>query len=103
MERAQIAGLRETIGMSVLALGALVGLRFAGVVAPVPVALLVGAIVGAIIASSLAQHWGPARRIMSLGARVGVQVVATTVVIYATGWGPVLSVGYVFCAAQSVA
>jgi diguanylate cyclase (GGDEF)-like protein/PAS domain S-box-containing protein len=103
MERAQIAGLRETIAMSILALAALIGLRFAGVVAPVPIALLVGAIVGAIVLSSTAQHWGRARRFLSLGARVGVQVVATTVVIFTTGWGPVLSVGYVFCAAQSVA
>ncbi|MDQ1466391.1 MAG: hypothetical protein QOH10_806 [Actinomycetota bacterium] len=103
MERAHIAGLRETIAMTVLALGALVGLRYAGVVAPVPVALLVGAIVAAIVASSIVQHCEPARRVLSLGARVGVQVVATTVVIFTTGWGPVLSVGYVFCAAQSVA
>jgi hypothetical protein len=27
----------------------------------------------------------------------------TTAVIYATGWGAVLSVGFVFCAAQAVA
>ena len=31
------------------------------------------------------------------------QVIGTTCVIYATGWGPVLSVGFVFCAAQAVA
>ena len=89
--------------MTALALGALVGLWVAGVIAPVPLALLVGVVVGAVTVSSLAQHWPAVHDRLSLGSRVGVQVVSTTAVIYTTGWGPVLSVGYVFCAAQCVA
>jgi len=89
--------------MTVLALGALVGLRLAGILAPVPIALLVSVIVGAMVVSGLTEHWDRARRFLSLRARVGLQVIATTVVIFTTGWGPVLSVGYVFVAAQSVA
>ena len=42
-------------------------------------------------------------RRLPIGVRVGLQVFGTTCVIYATGWGPVLSVGFVFCAAQAVA
>jgi diguanylate cyclase (GGDEF)-like protein/PAS domain S-box-containing protein len=103
MERARVARLREVIVMTSLALAALVALRVAGVIAPVPIPLLVGVVVGAITLASIAQDWGPARRTLSLGGTVGVQVVATTAVIYTTGWGPVLSVGYVFCAAQCVA
>ena len=89
--------------MTALALGALVALRVIGILAPVPIAILVAVIVAGMAVTTVAEHWAPARRVMSLGARVGVQVVATTAVIYTTGWGPVLSVGYVFCAAQSVA
>jgi diguanylate cyclase (GGDEF)-like protein/PAS domain S-box-containing protein len=89
--------------MTVLALAALVGLRVTGVIAPVPIALLVGVGLGAMSLVAIVQYWAPARDALSLGARVGAQVVATTAVIYTTGWGPVLSVGYVFCAAQSVA
>ena len=89
--------------MAVLALGGLISMRLAGVIAPVPIWLLVGAVIGAVTIATLAENWGPLRRFLSLGARVGVQVVATTMVIFTTGWGPVLSVGYVFSAAQSVA
>ena len=95
--------MREILGMTGVALVALVGLRLLGVLSPVPIALLVAVIVAATVLPSLAENWGPARRFLSLGARVGVQIVSTTAVIYTTGWGPVLSVGYVFCAAQSVA
>ena len=95
--------MREILAMTGVALVALVGLRLLGVLSPVPIALLVAVIVAATVLPSLAENWGPARRFLSLGARVGVQIVSTTAVIYTTGWGPVLSVGYVFCAAQSVA
>src|SRR6476620_11051173 len=103
MERARKAGPREIVVMAMLALAGLVSLRLAGVIAPVPIWLLVGAVVCAVTLATIAENWGPARRFLSLGARVGVQVVATTMVIFTTGWGPVLSVGYVFSAAQSVA
>jgi diguanylate cyclase (GGDEF)-like protein/PAS domain S-box-containing protein len=103
MERARARRLREVLIMAGLALVALIGMRIAGVIAPVPIALLVAVVLVSSAGSSIAQDWGPARRVLSLSMRVGVQVVATTLVIYTTGWGPVLSVGYVFCAAQCVA
>src|SRR5260221_667732 len=103
MERARAAGLREAVAMTVLAVSALGGLRVVGELASVPIVLLVGVVAAEITLSSVSQLWAPARAFLSLGARVGVQVVSTTAVIYSTGWGPVLSVGYVFAAAQSVA
>ena len=88
--------------MTVVALAALLSLRAIGILAPVPIGVLVGITVLALALSSAITDWKPARR-LPLGLRVGVQVVGTTCVIYATGWGPVLSVGFVFCAAQAVA
>jgi diguanylate cyclase (GGDEF)-like protein/PAS domain S-box-containing protein len=103
MERARVAQFREILLMAGLALVALIAMRQVGVIAQVPIALLVGVVLFAIVGSNIARNWEPARRRLSFSMRVGLQVVATTTVIYTTGWGPVLSVGYVFCAAQCVA
>src|SRR6185369_8570929 len=89
----------ETVAMTVFALAALLGMRALGVIAPVNVGVLVGITVGALALSNAIVYWKRAR-VLSLGIRVGIQVVAVTLVIYATGWGPVLSVGFVFVAAQ---
>jgi diguanylate cyclase (GGDEF)-like protein/PAS domain S-box-containing protein len=102
MERSPFETLRETTAMTVLALAALLGLRAMGILAPVPIGALIGVTVSALTLSTTITYWKRARR-LPLGLRVGVQVVVTTCVIYATGWGPVLSVGFVFCAAQVVA
>ena len=88
--------------MTAFALAALLGMRAAGVIARIDVAVLVGLTVAALAVSNAAAYWDRAR-VLPLGLRVGIQVMAVTVVIYATGWGPVLSVGFVFCAAQAVA
>ncbi len=88
--------------MTVIALVALLGLRALGIIAPVNVGVLVGFTVGGLVVSNLALNWRRAR-VLPLSIRVGIEVVVITLVIYTTGWGPVLSVGFVFCAAQVVA
>jgi diguanylate cyclase (GGDEF)-like protein/PAS domain S-box-containing protein len=102
VERSPFRTLRETTAMTVLALAALLGLRAMGILAPVPIGVLIGVTVIALALSTTVTYWKRARR-LPLGVRIGVQVGVTTCVIYATGWGPVLSVGFVFCAAQVVA
>src|SRR5258708_32944714 len=88
--------------MTCVALAALLALRAMGINAPVAVPVLVGITVLALASSTIVTYWKRARA-LPLSLRVGLQVVGTTCVIYATGWGPGLSVGFVFCAAQSVA
>ncbi len=88
--------------MSGLALAALLTLRAMGILAPVPVEVLVGVTLLALALTSIVTDSKRVRR-FPISIRVGLQVIGTTGVIYATGWGPVLSVGFVFCAAQTVA
>jgi diguanylate cyclase (GGDEF)-like protein/PAS domain S-box-containing protein len=102
MERSPFRAVVEALAMTVLALAGLLGLRAMGILAPVHVGALIGITVGALALSSALLYWKRMRQ-LPLGLRVGLQVVGTTSVIYATGWGPVLSVGFVFCAAQAVA
>ena len=102
MDRSPFRALGESIAMTVVALAGLLGLRAIGILAPVPVPVLVGITVVALTFSTTVMYWKRAR-LLPLGLRIGVQVLGTTAVIYATGWGPVLSVGFVFCAAQAVA
>ena len=101
MERSALRGFYETVAMTVLALAALLGLRALHILAPVNAWVLVGVTIGALALTSAigltkaAQRW-------PLWIRVGSQIIGVTVVMYTTGWGPVLSVGLVFCAAQLV-
>ncbi|MDQ1476368.1 MAG: hypothetical protein QOE62_1597, partial [Actinomycetota bacterium] len=102
MERSPFRAVVEALVMTVLALAGLLSLRAMGILAPVHIGALIGITVGALALSSALLYW-KRMRLLPLGLRVGLQVVGTTCVIYATGWGPVLSVGFVFCAAQAVA
>ncbi len=88
--------------MSSVALAALLGLRAMGILAQVPVALLVGTTAGTLVVTSALTNWKRARR-LPLWVRLGLEVIGIAGVIYETGWGPVLSVGFVFCTAQAVA
>jgi len=88
--------------MTVLALTGLLSLRAIGILAPVRVEVLVGVTLVGVVLSSIVLYWKRAR-LLPVGLRVGLQMISTTLVIYVTGWGPVLSVGFVFCAAQCVA
>ena len=53
------------------------------------------------LASALAERTWPAECTrLELHARVGIDIAATTTVIYAIGWGPTLAIGYVFVVAN---
>jgi diguanylate cyclase (GGDEF)-like protein/PAS domain S-box-containing protein len=68
-----------------------------------PLGVLLGLLGTAAVSSELAgRRWGddPTRR--QLWALVGVQVVGTTVIIYAIGWGPTLAIGYLFVVARDI-
>ena len=88
--------------MTAVALTALLGLRSMGILAPVNVGVLIAITIAALASTVIILYWKKAR-VLPIGLRVGIQVIGITCVIYATGWGPVLSVGFVFCAAQAVA
>ena len=57
-------GVRETIAMSTLALAGLTALRLAGVLAPVPIALLVGMVAAAVVMTTITERFGPVRRFL---------------------------------------
>ena len=78
--------------MTGVALAALLTLRAMGILAPVAVPVLVGITVLALTTTTTLTLSRRARR-LPISVRVGMQVIGTTSVIYATGWGPVLSVG----------
>ncbi len=85
------------------ALGLLVVFRHFGLVARAPIWAYVGAIGGFIILAVLVEPWhsaphGSLRR----HARMAVHMLAVTVVIYMTGWGPALGMAYAFVAVQEL-
>jgi diguanylate cyclase (GGDEF)-like protein/PAS domain S-box-containing protein len=72
-------------------------LRAFHLIAPVPYWLLVLIVaVGGSTAIVVAATWGDDRRSWHMPAYVAVNMVVITVVAYATGWGPILAVGYLF-------
>src|SRR5919108_2957556 len=71
-------------------------LRRRGLIADVPLALLLALLTGSALVSTAAHGRWPAgcsRR--GLHARIGAETLAITAGVYATGWGALLSVGYV--------
>ena len=78
-------------------------LRWAGWIADTPIYAYVGFVLLAAWVSSIAVTLWPAdvdnRR---LHLRVAIQVLTTTAVIYSTGWGATLAIGYVFAAADNI-
>jgi diguanylate cyclase (GGDEF)-like protein/PAS domain S-box-containing protein len=102
VERSQLRDFYETVAMTAVALVALLALRALDILAPVDAWVLTGITVGVLVATSIiglsktTQRW-------PLWLRVGSPIIGVTIVMYTTGWGPVLSVGLVFCAAQLVA
>ncbi|MCU1450427.1 MAG: diguanylate cyclase/phosphodiesterase with sensor(s), partial [Acidimicrobiales bacterium] len=84
-----------------LTAGAFWALRDWGGIAPIPLWLLFAILVVAGLVSMAAErHWPADCSSRQLHARVGIDVAATTAVIYATGWGPTLAIGYVFVVAN---
>ncbi|HEY6317516.1 MAG TPA: EAL domain-containing protein [Acidimicrobiia bacterium] len=77
--------------------------RQAGLVASVPIWILVGLLVGAQLATALAYAVWPGGEVgWRLFLRAGVQLVTISVVIYAIGWGPTLAVGLMFGVADNM-
>ena len=62
------------------------------------VALVIGGGAIRLVCSAL---WSESRRPWHCSAYVGAYVVATAVVAYSTGWGPILSIGFLFGAAAA--
>jgi diguanylate cyclase (GGDEF)-like protein/PAS domain S-box-containing protein len=102
VERSPLRDYYETVAMTAVALVALLTLRAFNILAPIDAWVLILVTVGVLVATSTiglakaTQRW-------PLWLRVGSPIIGVTIVMYTTGWGPVLSVGLVFCAAQLVA
>jgi diguanylate cyclase (GGDEF)-like protein/PAS domain S-box-containing protein len=84
-------------------LGAFLVLRALGLIAPVPWWVLVAVVVAASLVSDLATWlWPEARSGRELWLHTGVVTVVVTTVMYTTGWGPMLAVGYAFVLGEGV-
>jgi diguanylate cyclase (GGDEF)-like protein/PAS domain S-box-containing protein len=84
-------------------LGAFLVLRALGLIAPVPWWALVAVVVAASLLSDLATWlWPEARSGRDLWLHTGVVTVVVTTVMYTTGWGPTLAVGYAFVLGEGV-
>jgi diguanylate cyclase (GGDEF)-like protein/PAS domain S-box-containing protein len=76
-------------------------LRYAGLIAPIPYWVIVLIVFGAQAISVLAAaSWLNRTQGWRLGAYVGSVFGVIAVVAYSTGWGPILSLGFIFGAAQ---
>jgi diguanylate cyclase (GGDEF)-like protein len=83
--------------VSPLAFGAIVILRHFGFVARLSLWAYLAALMTAPAISILVERWrNPDARSLRLHLRIATHVAVTTVVIYMTGWGPVLLVAYAF-------
>ncbi|HEV3450259.1 MAG TPA: EAL domain-containing protein [Acidimicrobiia bacterium] len=90
------------LGVVVVAPAFWLGSRL-GIVAPVSLWALLGLLVGAQLVSGLVYAlWGDAQVGWRLFVRVGVELSVISAVMYAVGWGPTLSIGLVFGAANNV-
>ena len=77
--------------------------RWLHLIAPEPYWLYVGVVVGGGVISVLASTlWGKPRRPWHLSAHVGTNMAVIAVVAYSTGWGPILSIGFLFGAAAAI-
>ncbi len=78
-------------------------LRAFGLIAPLPyweLVVLVG--VGALASWLSSALWGDPRRSWHIPAYVATSTGVTALVAYATGWGPILAIGFVFVAGSSL-
>ncbi len=77
--------------------------RWLHLIAPESYLTYVGVVVGGGVASVLsATLWGGAGRPWHLRAHVGVSISVIGVVTYITGWGPILSIGFLFGGAAAI-
>lgn len=88
---------------ALLATVALVLLGEAGLLADVPLWLVPGLmILGFVLSTAVTRWWGTCCSSVQLHFRIASQAIAVTAVIYATGWGPALAIGYACIAADAV-
>ena len=87
----------------VLTVAAFVVLRRIGLIAPTPLWFYVVTVTGGGALSALAfRRWGADCGPRQLHYRVATNMLLSTVVIYATGWGPALAIGYTYIAADAI-
>jgi diguanylate cyclase (GGDEF)-like protein len=86
-----------------LALVVLLVFRHFGLIARLPIWAYVAAILGAGLLSVLVEPWhsAPAGS-FRLHVRLGIHILAVTMVIYMSGWGPALGMAYAFIALQEI-
>jgi diguanylate cyclase (GGDEF)-like protein/PAS domain S-box-containing protein len=76
---------------------AIVGLARANLVGDLPIPALLGMLaVGSVSAHWATRRWEKDPTVRQLHALLAVQMFAVTLVVYAIGWGPTLSIGYLF-------
>ena len=103
LRRHDLSPLVLSNAVGLLALGVLVTFEHFDLVAREPILAYIGAIGGFTVLSLLVEPWhsapaGSLRR----HARIAVHVLAVTVVIYMSGWGPALGMAYAFVAVQEL-
>ena len=87
----------------VLTLASFTFLRHIGAIASTPLWLYFALLTGGGVLSAVAfRTWGADVTDRQLHCRVAVNVAVTTAVIYATGWGPTLALGYMFVATDNI-
>ena len=102
MRGGRLGGLLRAHFEAVLTAIAFIVLHEAGLIADTNIWVLLGLIVvgAALRTSSERRLRGPESR--KLNARLALGTATTGVIMYATGWGPVLAIGFVFTAAQNI-
>src|SRR3954470_4195145 len=87
----------------VLTLVAFAVLRVVHLVADTPMWIYVTLVIAGGVVSALAfQRWGRDCTTRELHYRVALNIALTTAVIYATGWGPMLGIGYMYIATDAI-
>jgi diguanylate cyclase (GGDEF)-like protein/PAS domain S-box-containing protein len=77
--------------------------RWLHLIAPEPYWLYIAVVVGGGVASVLSSVlWADSRRPWHLQAHVAANMAVIAVVAYSTGWGPILSVGFIFGGAAAI-
>ena len=99
--RASIADPALIANLPIVALFCL--FRWLHYIAPAPYWLYAGVVVGGGAASVVgAAVWSQARRPWHVSAQVAVNMAVIAVVCFSTGWGPILSIGYLFGTAAAL-
>ena len=85
---------------SALTAATFVGLHSLNLLGTLPLTTLGALFAVGVVSTQLAIHWwGSDPSPVQLRARLGVQLMSVTLIIYAIGWGPTLAIGYAFVVA----